>query len=135
MLRSLRQGIVAWIGTFLAALAVASFAAPTIAVAFAPTPEAIHCLAQPMHEDGPLHSHSAQSGHEHDGDHGRKGTKSGHETTCCGMFNMTALAAADLAPLVLSYWGEPDISTLVEPGFYPHAPEQPTRPPNTRLPH
>lgn len=135
MLRSLRKGTAAWVGTFVAVLAVASFAGPLIAVAFAPTPEAIHCLTQiaPAPQADHDHAGAVQGGHSHDEDHGNKTTKPDHETTCCGMFNVVALAATSgLAPL--SFWRDQDSPTSVEPGFYPHSPEQPTRPPNTRLP-
>jgi len=134
MLRRLHKGIAARIGTVLAALAVTSFVAPPIAVAFAPTPAAIHCLTHIKHEAGHDHAGSVQSGHTHDRDHADKPDKQAdHKTICCGMFSITALAP-DAGPAPLTYWRNRAVLTFVAPVIHPRAPDQPIRPPITRLP-
>jgi hypothetical protein len=131
MLNRLTKGVAARIGALLAALALAGFVAPPIAVAFVPTPAAIHCLAATDHK---AHS-GAQDRVSHSGDvdHGkRSGDSPSHRTTCCGMFNVTALAP-DSAPAILRQWTDPAVSMFIEADFHTLAPEQPNRPPISRL--
>jgi hypothetical protein len=133
MLNRLTKGVVARIGAFLAALALAGFVAPPIAVAFVPTPAAIHCLAETDHK---ADSHSAAQdriSHSRDVDHGKhSGDSPSHRTTCCGMFNVTVLAP-DSAAAILRQWTDPAVSMFIEANFHTLAPEQPNRPPISRL--
>jgi hypothetical protein len=132
MLNRLTKGVVARIGAFLAMLALAGFVAPPMAVAFVPTPAAIHCLTDTDHK---ADSHSAAHdpvSHHGDVDHEkRSGDSPIHRTTCCGMFNVTALAP-DSTPALLRLWTDPAVSMFVEANFHSLAPEQPNRPPISR---
>jgi hypothetical protein len=49
------------------------------------------------------------------------------------MFNVTALAP-DSTPAILRQWTDPAVSMFNEANFHSLAPEQPNRPPISRLP-
>jgi hypothetical protein len=134
MLSRLAKGVAARIGAFLAVFALAAFIAPPIAVALVPTPTAVRCLVQT--DSKADHDHSAAPAgvsYNSNVDHGKhSGDRPDHKSTCCGMFSVTALAP-DSYSVVLRYWTGPAVSVFIEANFRGLAPEQPNRPPISRL--
>ena len=129
MLTRLTKGVAARIGAFLAVLALASFVAPPIAVAFAPTQTAVHCL---VHTNDQA-DYSATGGVSHRGDAGHdrhSGNGPDHKSICCVMFRVTALAP-DSTMSTMPYWTYP-FSMSIEADFHGLAPQQPNRPPISR---
>ena len=132
MLRWLTRGFAARMGAFLAALALAAFVAPPVAVAFAPTPAAIYCLTHVDHEADDNYG-TVPAGVSHSVHHVKhSGDKPAHKSNCCGMFSVSALAP-EAAPAILRPWSDSAVSMFVEPDFQTRVPELPVRPPISRL--
>ena len=127
MLLLLRRGTCFRVTAFAAALAVASLVAPHLALAFASPEAAAHCLVHA--ELG--HDEAGDGGHDID-HHGTMHDKSDHKSTCCGMFCSTALASEAGAVTGL-IWHDSIASPAAAPDFRSRSPEQPDRPPISRL--
>jgi hypothetical protein len=133
MLLALRRGVRFRAAAFFAALAMASFVVPPIAVAFAPPEAAAHCLAHAEHGLGHDRAGATRSGAFHDVDHQSPSHEKGdHKSTCCGMFCSTALAP-DAGLAIRPVWRDTAVSFIGVLDFYGRAPEQPDRPPISRL--
>jgi hypothetical protein len=95
MLVALTRGTLFNVAIWIAALAVFAFAAPPIAVAFAPTEYVVHCLTHDDHGMGMADQDQAVD-HHHPGDldHEKHGSGGDHKANCCGLFCVTALPAS-----------------------------------------
>ena len=78
--------------TLVATLAIFSFVAPPMTLAFAPTKSAIHCLT---HADDELTSQAEalQPGSTHDHEDHAEHSHGDHKSACCCLFSVTALVS------------------------------------------
>ena len=78
--------------TLIAALAIFSFVVPPMALAFAPSEIAVHCLSRTDHELAPHGQAGAnQPGSAHGHEDHAKHSHGGHKSACCCLFSVTAL--------------------------------------------
>ena len=102
MLTALTKGVRRRVATLVAALAIFSFAAHPMVLAFALTESAIHCLT---HADDELTSQAEalQPVNTHDHEDHPEHSHGNHKSACCCLFSVTALV--------------PDSGRLSEPGL------------------
>ena len=132
MLAALTRGTLFKVAIWVAALAVFSFVAPPIAVAFSPSKTAAYCLTHVDHAF--VHEHdqtdAVQPGVGHHDDHA-KHSHGDHKSTCCGLFCVTALA-----PSVYVFepaWSGSAVSSALETSFQGRMPDRLDRPPISLL--
>ncbi len=130
MMLALTRGIRFRLAAFLAALAAACFALPPLAVAFVSPDEAVHCLVHAGH--GQDETSVAQSNASHHADQERHAHgKADHKSTCCSAFFSVALSP-DAGALTFVP-RDPAVVLTATPDFQGRIPEQPDRPPISRL--
>ena len=104
--------------TLIAALAIFSFVVPPMALAFAPSEIAVHCLSRTDHELAPHgQAEAIQPGSAQDYEDHAKHSHVDHKSACCCLFSVTALVpdSGYLSEPVLS--ASPAFSAL-EASFY-----------------
>lgn len=133
MLIALTRGVFFRLAIWLAGVAAFALVSPPIAIAFASADKAAHCLTNVDHEAGDDQG-ATPSGHSHDADQaGHSSKQADHKSTCCGIFCVTAIAPnTQLA--ILSVWSGVPVNSSPRPAFYGQFPQQPDRPPISRLP-
>lgn len=133
MLLALTRGVRFRAAAFLAAVALVSFVAPALAVAFASPEAASGCLTHGDHAFGHADASVVDVGSSHDMNHQSPSHEKGdHKSACCGIFCSTALAP-DSGTLVRLNWHDSTVSLAALPDFQGLTPEQPDRPPISRL--
>jgi hypothetical protein len=133
MLTALTKGVRFRVAVLLAALAVFAFVAPPIAVAFAPTEYAVHCLT---HDDHGMvtadHDQAVDRHHPGDIDHEKHGSGGDHKANCCGLFCVTALLPG-FGHVFEHAWAGTPVSYGLQTSFSDQAPDRLDRPPISRL--
>jgi hypothetical protein len=120
---------------WLAGVAAFALVAPPVAIAFAPADKAVHCLTHANHEASDDHA-AAPSGHSHDAGHvglADMPKQADHKSSCCGIFCVTAITP-DTGPAISPLWSGVPVNFSSRPVFYGLFPQQPDRPPISRLP-
>jgi hypothetical protein len=134
MLTALMRGSRFRVAIWLAAAAVFAFVAPPIAVALAPTGNAVYCLTHGDHAIG--HDEQDQAaGHQHPGDLGQVKHLHGNgdsKSHCCGLFCVTALAPS-LGYIFDDTWFDAPAFFSLQTNFSGRTPDRLDRPPIPRL--
>jgi len=104
MLRRLRSGIFNRLAAIFALLAAFCFAMPPAALAFGHGASTVHCLSQ---ADEVNHGMTALADMHQDRKH--QTPASGHKSTCCGVFCLSALVTSEQAldPILVSSTPDP----------------------------
>ena len=111
----------------LAAFAAFCFIAPPAVMAFGHGKDAVHCLTQ---ADAVNHGMAGAGNAEHRGDHAP--APGSHQSSCCGLFCLSALTVSGGALLEASCIGLSP-SPSPEQGFLGQTPECPDPPPISPL--
>lgn len=90
MLMALTKGVRLRVATLVTALAILSFVAPPITLAFAPTKSAIHCLTQ-ADDELTSQAEALQPGSTHDQEDDAEHSHGDHKSACCCLFSVMAL--------------------------------------------
>ena len=133
MLTALTTGVRLRVATLVAALAIFSFVAPPMALAFAPSKTAVHCLSRTDHEFAPHgQAEALQPGSIHDHEDHAEHSHGDRKSACCCLFSVTALVpdSGDLS--------EPELSrsaafSAIEASFHGFTPDRLNRPPISLL--
>lgn len=127
MLRCFRNGLGLRIAMTLAVLAALCLVAPPAVMAFGHGEQTAHCLS---HGDQMDHGGYMASGGMDHSQHGNAPVK--HESGCCGLFCVSAIAPQAQAIVVLSF---APVSHLIgaTAAFNGRIPDQPNRPPISPL--
>lgn len=131
MLVALATGVRLRLATLVAAISVFSFVAPPIAVAFAPTKSAIHCLTH-ADDEFALQVEAIQPDSANDHKDHVKHSRGDHRSACCCLFSATALIPDS------GHLSEPGLSSspafsALEASFYGLMQDRLDRPPITLL--
>ena len=119
--------------TLIAALAIFSFVAPPMALAFAPSETAVHCLSRTDHELAPHgQAEALQPSSTHDHEDDAEHSHGDHKSACCCLFRVTALVPAS------GHLFEPGLSgsaafSALEASFYGLMRDRLDRPPISLL--
>ena len=122
MLTVLSTGLRFRLALMLAAFAALCFLAPPAVLASGHGENAVHCLA---HADAVDHGTTIAHGIKHHGDHS---SPAGHQSSCCGLFCMSALAP-EPGQTVDRIDVSPVLSPAIEARLFSRVPETPDRPP------
>jgi len=134
MLTALTTGVRLRLATLVAAVAVSSFVAPPITLAFASgktAAAAVYCLTHPDQEFAPQ-AETNQPGSAHDHKDQARHSHGDHRSACCCLFSVTALAPHS------GHISEPSLSSseafsTLEASFYGLMRDRLDRPPITLL--
>jgi hypothetical protein len=134
MLTALMSGSLFRVAIWVAAAAVFAFVAPPIAVAFAPTGNAVYCLTHAENAIG-HDDHDQAADQQHPGDLGHVKHSHGggdHKSHCCGLFCVTALAPS-LGHVFEHTWPPTPVFFGLQTSFSGRTPDRIDRPPISRL--
>jgi len=130
MLTALMSGSLFRVAIWVAAAAVFAFVAPPIAVAFAPTGNAVYCLTHAENAIGHDDEDHALDDHHPGGlDHVKHSHGDGdHKSHCCGLFCVTALAPS-LGHVFEHTWFRTPVFFGLQTSFSGRTPDRIDRPP------
>ena len=132
MLEILTKGAFFRLALWIAGLAAFALVAPPVALAFAPAERAAHCLTHVGHEPSEDEG-TVDAGHSHGQDHTSHLPKqTEHKSSCCGIFCVIGIAP-DIGAALQPHWAGVPITLSFRPPLHGQPPEQPDRPPISRL--
>lgn len=127
MLQKFRSGLGFRVAIVLAAFASLCFVAPPAVLAFGHGSNIVQCLTH-----GDARDHGMHGGATHKDHDGHAKLPGSHDSNCCGLFCVSALAPAS-GPVVEGLLTPPELSPPVETSFFGQTPDLPHRPPITLL--